>query len=134
MSIILRQARPEDAAAIYAMIYELAVYEKAPEEVVTTPEEIRETLFGAGTKTEALIAECEGKFDPLFHSFTHADDASAAHVHTRPASCLKRFYLLCLRMRGTQGREERRRRLQVAMITAHPGTIQGRKLFFRSQS
>jgi hypothetical protein len=50
MSITIRQARPEDAAAIYAMIYELAVYEKAPEEVVTTPEEIRETLFGAGTK------------------------------------------------------------------------------------
>ncbi|HDT1286312.1 N-acetyltransferase family protein [Enterobacter asburiae] len=61
MSITIRQARPKDAAAIYAMIYELAVYEKAPEEVVTTPEEIRETLFGAGTKTEALIAECEGK-------------------------------------------------------------------------
>ncbi len=61
MSITIRQARPEDAAAIYAMIYELAVYEKAPEEVVTTPEEIRETLFGTGTKTEALIAECEGK-------------------------------------------------------------------------
>jgi GNAT superfamily N-acetyltransferase len=60
MSITLRQARPEDAAAIYAMIYELAVYEKAPEEVVTTPEEIRETLFGAGSNTEALIAEYEG--------------------------------------------------------------------------
>jgi GNAT superfamily N-acetyltransferase len=59
MSIILRQARPEDAAAIYAMIYEL-VSEKAPEEVVTTPEEIRETLFGAGSNTEALIAEYEG--------------------------------------------------------------------------
>ena len=28
MSITIRQARPEDAAAIYAMIYELAVYEK----------------------------------------------------------------------------------------------------------
>ena len=27
MSITLRQARPEDAAAIYAMIYELAVYD-----------------------------------------------------------------------------------------------------------
>ena len=61
MSITIRQARPEDATAIYAMIYELAVYEKAPEEVVTTPDEIRETLFGAGSKTEALICEVEGK-------------------------------------------------------------------------
>jgi hypothetical protein len=29
MSITIRQARPEDATAIYDMIYELAVYEKA---------------------------------------------------------------------------------------------------------
>ncbi|PLN32313.1 GNAT family N-acetyltransferase, partial [Klebsiella pneumoniae] len=55
MSITIRQATPDDATAIYDMIYELAVYEKAPEEVVTTPEEIRETLFASGSKTEALI-------------------------------------------------------------------------------
>ncbi|WP_409307007.1 GNAT family N-acetyltransferase [Pectobacterium sp. B1J-3] len=61
MSITIRQARPEDATAIYDMIYELAVYEKAPEEVVTTAEEIRETLFSADSKTEALICEIEGK-------------------------------------------------------------------------
>ena len=35
MSITIRQARPEDAAAIYAMIYELAVYEKAPEACIS---------------------------------------------------------------------------------------------------
>lgn len=61
MSMTIRQARPEDAQAIYDMIYELAVYEKAPQEVVTTPEEIRATLFDAGSKTEALICEAEGK-------------------------------------------------------------------------
>ena len=43
------------------MIYELAVYEKAPEEVVTTAEEIRETLFASSSKTEALICEVAGK-------------------------------------------------------------------------
>lgn len=37
MSITIRQARADDASAIYNMIYELAVYEKAPQEVVTTP-------------------------------------------------------------------------------------------------
>ena len=61
MSITIRQATPDDATAIYDMIYELAVYEKAPEEVVTTPEEIRETLFASGSKTEALICEVAGK-------------------------------------------------------------------------
>lgn len=61
MSIVIRQALPTDAEAIYAMIYELAVYEKAPEEVVTTADEIRATLFGEASKTEALICEIEGK-------------------------------------------------------------------------
>ncbi|MGR7072261.1 N-acetyltransferase family protein [Klebsiella aerogenes] len=61
MSITIRQARADDASAIYNMIYELAVYEKAPQEVVTTPEEIRETLFGDDSKTEALICEIDGK-------------------------------------------------------------------------
>lgn len=61
MNITLRPARPQDATAIYEMIYELAVYEKAPEEVVTTPDEIRETLFNANSKTEAVMCESEGK-------------------------------------------------------------------------
>ena len=51
MSITIRQVTPDDATAIYDMIYELAVYEKAPEEVVTTPEEIRETLFASGSSS-----------------------------------------------------------------------------------
>lgn len=61
MSMIIRQATPNDAQAIYDMIYELAVYEKAPEEVVTTPDEIRDSLFAADSKTEALICEVEGQ-------------------------------------------------------------------------
>lgn len=60
MSTLIRKATPHDAKAIYDMIYELAVYEKAPEEVVTTPEEIGETLFGNDSKTEALICEVNG--------------------------------------------------------------------------
>lgn len=43
------------------------------------------------------IAECEGKFDPLFHSFTHADDASAAEVHpTRRAACKVFSFCSCV--------------------------------------
>ncbi|WP_312692459.1 GNAT family N-acetyltransferase [Kosakonia sp.] len=61
MSITLRQAQPEDASAIYDMIYELAVYEKAPQEVVTTPDEIRATLFAADSNTEALMCEIDGQ-------------------------------------------------------------------------
>ena len=28
------------------------------------------------------IAECEGKFDPLFHSFAHADDAAGTDTES----------------------------------------------------
>lgn len=59
--MIIRPAAPADAQAIYDMIYELAVYEKAPQEVVTTADEIRDTLFGAESKTEALVCEVAGK-------------------------------------------------------------------------
>ncbi len=78
MSITIRQATPDDATAIYDMIYELAVYEKAPEEVVTTPEEIRETLFASGSKTEALICEVAGKavgYAVFFTSYSTGLDA-----------------------------------------------------------
>lgn len=61
MTTIIRSAGREDAPAIYEMIMALAVYEKAEEEVVTTPQEIEETLFGAGSKTEALICEIDGR-------------------------------------------------------------------------
>lgn len=61
MNMTIRQASPADAKAIYDMIYELAVYEKAPEQVVTTVEEIRASLFASDSKTEALICEIDNK-------------------------------------------------------------------------
>lgn len=61
MSTVIRPAVTTDASSIYDMIVELAIYEKAPEEVKTTVEEISATLFGEDSKTEALICEIEGK-------------------------------------------------------------------------
>lgn len=60
MSITIRQAVAEDAGAIFAMIVDLAIYEKARDEVKTSPEEIKATLFGAQSVTEALICEDDG--------------------------------------------------------------------------
>lgn len=50
MNMTIRQASPADAKAIYDMIYELAVYEKAPEQVVTTVEEIQPPFSPATAK------------------------------------------------------------------------------------
>ncbi len=57
----IRTATSADAEVIFALIIELAIYEKAEHEVITTVEEICETLFGVDSKTSALIAEIDGK-------------------------------------------------------------------------
>lgn len=53
----IREATPADVPEILAMIQELADYEKAPHEVVATPELLREALFGADPAVFALMAQ-----------------------------------------------------------------------------
>jgi GNAT superfamily N-acetyltransferase len=57
----IRTATVEDAEVILALIIELAIYEKAEHEVVTTVDEIRESIFGSHSKASALIAEVDNK-------------------------------------------------------------------------
>ena len=57
----VRTATVEDAEVILALIIELAIYEKAEHEVVTTVDEIRESIFGSHSKASALIAEVDNK-------------------------------------------------------------------------
>ncbi len=57
----IRTATAEDAELIFALIIELAIYEKAEHEVLTTAEEIRESIFGSNSKTSALVAEVDNK-------------------------------------------------------------------------
>ena len=49
----IRLARLGDENDIHRLIYELAVYEKAPEEMVATVARIRESLF-----TDQIVAHC----------------------------------------------------------------------------
>ena len=53
----IREATPADVPEILAMIHELADYEKAPHEVVATPDLLREALFGPDPAVYALMAE-----------------------------------------------------------------------------
>ena len=59
--IRIRNADKSDARLILDLITELAVYEKAEHEVVTTEEEIAATLFGDESKAKALICEIADK-------------------------------------------------------------------------
>ncbi len=68
--ISIRPAAEADAELIFSLIVELAEYERAPEQVVGTPELLRESLFGQRPAAEAVIAERDGEAVgfALFHS------------------------------------------------------------------
>ena len=52
----IRPAGPDDVAAIYAFIRELADYERAPDAVTGTRQMLHTALFGARPSAEALVA------------------------------------------------------------------------------
>ena len=61
MPITIRNAIPKDSQTIFNFIMELAIYEKAPNEVKTTVSEIEKSLFSPNTTTtKALICEEDG--------------------------------------------------------------------------
>ncbi len=69
----IRPAVRTDAATIYQFIVDLAIYEKAEHEVVATPDTIERSIFGDGSKTQALICELNGDaigFAVFFYSYS----------------------------------------------------------------
>lgn len=60
MDIKLREAVKEDCVRLLELVNELAVYEKAPEEVTVTLEEFVEAGFGAHKVWNAFVAEVDG--------------------------------------------------------------------------
>ena len=60
MPLKIRNATPKDSQIIFDFIIELAIYEKAPNEVNTTVEEIEKSLFSSNATAKALICEEDG--------------------------------------------------------------------------
>jgi GNAT superfamily N-acetyltransferase len=60
MPLKIRNATPKDSQTIFDFIMELAIYEKAPNEVKTTVEEIEKSLFSPNATAKALICEEDG--------------------------------------------------------------------------
>ncbi|WP_345751483.1 GNAT family N-acetyltransferase [Microbacterium rhizophilus] len=58
---ILRRATPADVPGIFALIVELAVYEREPDAVTSTPEMLHETLFGEHPTVFAHVVENGGE-------------------------------------------------------------------------
>jgi GNAT superfamily N-acetyltransferase len=59
MHIIIREARREDCSRLLELINELAVYEKAPEEVTVTLAEFEDAGFGEQPVWKAFVAEVD---------------------------------------------------------------------------
>jgi GNAT superfamily N-acetyltransferase len=63
MEIKIRRAVKEDCARLLELINELAVYEKAPQEVTVTMEHFVESGFGKQPVWWALVAEADGQVE-----------------------------------------------------------------------
>jgi diamine N-acetyltransferase len=61
VSVSIRAARPDDSALIFALVCELADYEKLRNEVDATPEKISAALFAPEPRLFCTIAEWNGE-------------------------------------------------------------------------
>ena len=59
--IFIRSATENDVPIIFALIKELAEFEKLADQIKTSEDELRNTLFGKDNFVEILLAEYEGK-------------------------------------------------------------------------
>ncbi len=62
---MIRAATTADVPVIHAMVRELADYERGLRDVRSTPEQLREALFGADRCVYALVAEEAGSAEPV---------------------------------------------------------------------
>ncbi|ODS23177.1 GNAT family N-acetyltransferase [Candidatus Endobugula sertula] len=61
VEIAIRPATKDDAALILHLIKELAIYEKAEQEVIATSEDIRQSLFAENSTAHGLICTIDDK-------------------------------------------------------------------------
>ncbi|MCF7922007.1 MAG: GNAT family N-acetyltransferase [Candidatus Marinimicrobia bacterium] len=70
---VIREAQEEDVPLILAFIRELAAYEQLANEVVTSEEVLRDSLFGDRMVAEVLLGYFQGEavsFALFFHNFS----------------------------------------------------------------
>jgi GNAT superfamily N-acetyltransferase len=63
MNVVIRRAVKEDCVRLLELVNELAVYEKAPEEVTVTLPHFVESGFGDNPVWWAFVAEVEGRVE-----------------------------------------------------------------------
>ena len=61
MSVLIRRAKKEDCVAMLGLIKELAIYEKAPNDVTVTLSHFEESGFGNHPVYWAFVADCNNQ-------------------------------------------------------------------------
>ncbi len=61
MTTTIREATPSDVPAIDALVRELAAYERAPDAVEATAEDLAAALFGPDPRVFCHVAEADGR-------------------------------------------------------------------------
>jgi len=59
--MIIRKAQPEDSIEIHSLIIQLAIFEKQPDAVITTPETLETYLFSEVPLIQCYVAEVLNK-------------------------------------------------------------------------
>ncbi|MGW1454598.1 N-acetyltransferase family protein [Salegentibacter agarivorans] len=65
MEFTIRKARPEDMPSVIELIQELAEFEKEPEAVIITAEDLKRDGFGENPSFTCFVAEAEGKIEGM---------------------------------------------------------------------
>jgi GNAT superfamily N-acetyltransferase len=79
----IRLARPGDETDIVAMIHELALFEKAPEECTVTESQLSAALFGRDAVAHCHLAEVDGDTAAMalwFRNFSTWDGVAGVHL------------------------------------------------------
>src|SRR5258708_5622155 len=88
---MIRPARPDEVPTILQLIHEVAEYERAPQEVKATEDQIRDALFGPGPQAFTHLAEQEAEvagfalWFPTFSTWTGRQGLYLEDLFVRPA-------------------------------------------------
>jgi GNAT superfamily N-acetyltransferase len=83
MTVRIRRATPGDVAAITAMIHELALFERAPEQCSVVETQINSALFGDSRTLQAHVGEVDGDVAAMalwFLNFSTWDGVEGIHL------------------------------------------------------
>lgn len=119
---MIRPARPADAERIWALVLELAEYERLSHVATGSADRLQACLFGEKSCAEALVAEVEGEivgysiFFPTFSTFLARPGLWMEDLYVTPAHRGKGYGLALLRAVAAVARERNCARMEWSVL------------------